>query len=126
MLDEPLASLDPLARFEFLEVLRASVIHDGISAVLSSHVVRDIEQGCDRLTVLGVGRVLFDGTLTSAVMQHGVIDGSSNGHAGAELVARLPSGADLVRIAGVRPAGLRQANLEEVVLGYLVRGRAAA
>ena len=56
LLDEPLASLDPLARREFLHVLIDAVRADGSTALLSSHVITDIEQACDRLLVLGGGR----------------------------------------------------------------------
>ena len=55
LLDEPLASLDPLARREFLHVLTDAVRADGSTALLSSHVITDIEQACDRLLVLGGG-----------------------------------------------------------------------
>jgi len=60
LLDEPLASLDPLARREFLHVLVDAVHADGATALLSSHVITDIEQACDRLLVLGGGRTLLD------------------------------------------------------------------
>jgi len=60
LLDEPLASLDPLARREFLHVLVDAVRADGSTALLSSHVITDIEQACDRLLVLGAGRTLLD------------------------------------------------------------------
>jgi ABC-2 type transport system ATP-binding protein len=126
LLDEPLASLDPLARSEFLDVLRTSVSRDGITAVLSSHVVRDIEQGCDWLTVLGVGRVLFDGALASAQMEHVVVDTPSTAETSPGFVAQLPAGSALIRVSGRRPRGNRDATLEEIVLGYLVRGRATA
>ena len=56
LLDEPLASLDPLARREFLHVLTDAVRSDGATALLSSHIVTDVEQACDRLIVLGVGQ----------------------------------------------------------------------
>jgi ABC-2 type transport system ATP-binding protein len=52
VLDEPVASLDPLARREFLQVLMEAVAEDGLSVVLSSHVVSDLERVCDHLIVL--------------------------------------------------------------------------
>jgi ABC-2 type transport system ATP-binding protein len=60
LLDEPLASLDPLARREFLHVMVEAVHEAGATALLSSHVITDIEQACDRLLVLGGGRTLLD------------------------------------------------------------------
>ena len=50
--DEPLASLDPLARREFLGVLVEAVRATGATALLSSHVITDIEQACDQLIAL--------------------------------------------------------------------------
>lgn len=52
LLDEPLASLDPLARREFLAVLVDDVRSSGRTALLSSHIVTDIQQACDWLVVL--------------------------------------------------------------------------
>ncbi|MCA1570137.1 MAG: ABC transporter ATP-binding protein [Chloroflexi bacterium] len=75
LLDEPLASLDPLARREFLHVVTDAVRTDGGTALLSSHIVTDVEQACDRLIVLGVGRVLLQASVTDAVATHGALTG---------------------------------------------------
>ena len=69
LLDEPLASLDPLARREFLHVLVEAVRADGSTALLSSHVINDIEQACDRLLVLGAGRTLLDLSIAGAIAE---------------------------------------------------------
>ena len=69
VLDEPLASLDPLARADFTRSVREAVAEDQISAVFSTHVVAELEQVADYLIVLGHGEVLLSGTtagLTSA------------------------------------------------------------
>ena len=52
LLDEPVASLDPLARREFLQDLMEVVAEHGVSVVLSSHLVADLERVCDYLVVL--------------------------------------------------------------------------
>lgn len=52
LLDEPLANLDPLARRDFLNMLVAHVRGTRATALLSSHIVTDIEQACDHLLVL--------------------------------------------------------------------------
>ena len=52
LLDEPVASLDPLARREFLQILMETVADQVVSIVLSSHLVSDIERVCDYLIVL--------------------------------------------------------------------------
>ena len=52
MLDEPVASLDPLARREFLQEPDGGRRRAGLSVVLSSHLVADLERVCDYLVVL--------------------------------------------------------------------------
>ena len=120
LLDEPLASLDPLARREFLHVLTDAVRSDGATALLSSHIVTDVEQACDRLVVLGVGKVLLNEMVASAIEAHSI---SSIEHAGAIGSFGSPDGS---RIWLVRGTGDRAATLDEVVLGYLASGRSTA
>lgn len=125
LLDEPLASLDPLARREFLHVLVHAVHETGATALLSSHVITDIEQACDRLLVLGGGRKLLDLSIAESLAAHRVVDGPS---AADDLVGTFPDTdgghVSLVRNArgGAIPRG-RPATLEEVVLGHLAAGR---
>jgi ABC-2 type transport system ATP-binding protein len=52
LLDEPVAALDPLARREFLRDLMSAVAEHGLSVVMSSHLVTDLERVCDQLIVL--------------------------------------------------------------------------
>jgi ABC-2 type transport system ATP-binding protein len=117
LLDEPLASLDPLARREFLHVLADAVREDGSTALLSSHIVTDVEQACDRLIVLGVGRVLLHDRVDRALRRHAVVVGTIGGAIGA---FADPDGAPLSLVAGTGP---RPATLEEIVLGYLASSR---
>jgi ABC-2 type transport system ATP-binding protein len=119
LLDEPLASLDPLARREFLHVLTDAVRGDGATALLSSHIVTDVEQACDRLIVLGVGRVLLHETVASALGAHSI---STTEHPDAVASFGAPDGS---RIYLVRGTADRPASLDEVVLGYLASGRSA-
>ncbi len=120
LLDEPLASLDPLARREFLHVLTDAVRSDGATALLSSHIVTDVEQACDRLIVLGVGRVLLHDTVASAMAAHAI---STKEHPGAVGSFGAPDGS---RMYLVRGTAERPATLDEVVLGYLASGRSPA
>ena len=131
LLDEPLASLDPLARREFLHVLVDAVRTEGATALLSSHVITDIEQACDRLLVLGGGRTLLDVSIAEAIDAHRVVaieaDGSIAGIGGLDpgaVVGRFP-GAAGERLALIRDPGDlgRPSTLEEVVLGHLAAGR---
>ena len=64
ILDEPVASLDPLARRDFLQDLLDATAEHQMSVVLSSHLVGDLERVCDYLIVLAAGRVQVAGTVT--------------------------------------------------------------
>ena len=125
LLDEPLANLDPLARREFLTVLSEAVRGDGVTAVLASHVVAEVEPVCDRLLVLGQGRVLLHETVAGALAGHRVAPGAAADAPG--VVALFPDRAGafhaLVRSAADVPA-TRPATMEEIVMGYLSAGRA--
>jgi ABC-2 type transport system ATP-binding protein len=70
ILDEPLASLDPLARREFLQDLMAHVADNGTSVVLSSHLVADLERVCDYLIVLCASRVRVAGEVEQLLATH--------------------------------------------------------
>src|SRR6202035_4354463 len=61
LLDEPVASLDPLARREFLQDLMETMAEQETSVVLSSHLISDIERVCDYLIVLTGSRVRIAG-----------------------------------------------------------------
>jgi ABC-2 type transport system ATP-binding protein len=121
LLDEPLASLDPLARREFLHVVTDAVRAGGATALLSSHIVTDVEQSCDRLIVLGVGRVLLQSSVAEALATHRV---AAADEAAGDVIAAFagPSGE---RVALRRDGDGRPATLEEIVLGYLASTRAA-
>jgi len=126
LLDEPLASLDPLARREFLAVLTEAVREDNSTAVLSSHIITDVEAACDRVIVLGGGRKLLDTTVPDAVARH--VIAATRDAVAERFVAAFdgPAGEALVlaRRDGVgRSTGERAATLDEVVIGYLAAGR---
>jgi ABC-2 type transport system ATP-binding protein len=71
VLDEPLAALDPLARHDFMDSVLAAVAADGISVVLSSHVVAELERMADYLIVLSFGQVTLAGQVDDLVAAHG-------------------------------------------------------
>jgi ABC-2 type transport system ATP-binding protein len=70
ILDEPVASLDPLARREFLQDLMEAVAEQELSVVLSSHLVSDLERVCDHLVVLVASRVQLGGDIDSLLATH--------------------------------------------------------
>jgi ABC-2 type transport system ATP-binding protein len=76
VLDEPIASLDPLARREFLQDLMEAVAEHEFSVVLSSHLVSDLERVCDYLIVLVASRVQLAGDLDTLVATHHRLTGA--------------------------------------------------
>ncbi|MGY2876896.1 ABC-2 type transport system ATP-binding protein [Marmoricola sp. URHA0025 HA25] len=70
ILDEPVASLDPLARREFLQDLMEAVAEHDVSVVLSSHLVSDLERVCDHLIVLVDSRVQVAGDIDELLASH--------------------------------------------------------
>jgi len=75
ILDEPVASLDPLARRDFLQGLMEAVVDQGISVVLSSHLVADLERVCDYLIVLVGSRVQVAGQVEHLLSTHHLLTG---------------------------------------------------
>ncbi|MGH3183099.1 MAG: ABC transporter ATP-binding protein, partial [Streptosporangiaceae bacterium] len=75
ILDEPVASLDPLARREFLRMLMEAVAEHGLSVVLSSHLVSDLERVCDYLIVLVASRVRIAGEVSALLASHHRLSG---------------------------------------------------
>ena len=75
LLDEPVASLDPLARREFLQDLMEVVAEHGVTVVLSSHLVADLERVCDYLVVLAASRVQLAGEVAALLASHHRLSG---------------------------------------------------
>jgi ABC-2 type transport system ATP-binding protein len=75
LLDEPAASLDPLARREFLQTVLEGVAERGMTVVFSSHNVGDLERVCDRLVVLADGRTQLAGPIDEIVASHRLLVG---------------------------------------------------
>jgi ABC-2 type transport system ATP-binding protein len=135
LLDEPLANLDPLARREFIQVLLDAVRAEGSTALLSSHIVTDVEDACDRLAILGGGKVKLDCLLEEARRNHRLTDADSPPPGATAVGSFLGKGGKkmmtLWRIAGPEDGVAADAavdaadatTLEDVVLGYLAAGR---
>jgi ABC-2 type transport system ATP-binding protein len=130
LLDEPLASLDPLARREFLSALVDAVAEEPMTVILSSHLISDLERVCDHLLVLHSGHVQVIGETDQVLATHKILIGPGGPRrsriAGVE---RIISAADvqrqgtlLVRTNGqvVDPSWEQHdVTLEDVVLAYL-------
>lgn len=76
VLDEPVASLDPLARREFLQTLMGAAAEHELSVVLSSHVVSDLERVCDHIIVLVDSRVRVEGDVSDLLEDHARLVGT--------------------------------------------------
>jgi ABC-2 type transport system ATP-binding protein len=90
LLDEPVASLDPLARREFLQDLMTSVVEQELGVVLSSHLVSDVERACDYLIVLVSSRVRVAGDIDHLLATHHRLTGPRRDP------ARLPGDQELI------------------------------
>jgi ABC-2 type transport system ATP-binding protein len=131
LLDEPLSNLDPLARREFLQVLMDAVAEGGLTVVLSSHIIADLERTCDYLIILAQGQVQLAGDIEGLLDGHRTLVGGLCDRA---LLARDPSVIHsshtprqttmLVKLNG-HPAADQweehRVSLEDLVLGYLSR-----
>lgn len=130
LLDEPLANLDPLARTEFLAAVVSIIRSDGLTAVLSSHVVADIEQACDRLLVIGAGVVALDASIDEARLTHRVVTGTVDPVEGPSVIGafvdRDGQHRTLIGFHEGDPETGKSAvipRLEDIVLGYLAAAR---
>ena len=63
ILDEPTAGLDPVATEELLQLLVGHVARDGVTALLSTHQLADVEQVADHVAIVDRGRTLLDAPL---------------------------------------------------------------
>jgi ABC-2 type transport system ATP-binding protein len=130
LLDEPLASLDPLARREFLSTVVDAVAETAMTVVLSSHLVTDLERVCDHLLVLHAGRARVFAETDQLLATHKILIGPGGPRqeriAGVEHVVHATDAQRqstlLVRTnaQALEPAWQQQAvTLEDLVLAYL-------
>lgn len=75
ILDEPVASLDPVGRREFLRSLMEIVAAQGVSVVLASHLIADLERTCDYLVVLVASRTQLAGEVSELLSSHHRLSG---------------------------------------------------
>jgi ABC-2 type transport system ATP-binding protein len=129
LLDEPTASLDPLARREFLQVLMEAVAADGTTVLLSSHNVPDLERVCDHLVILARGEVRVAEDLDTFLQTHRLLVGPRVSATELNRVGQIvqASNTDRQTTLLVRANGhlydscwdVREVGFEELVLGYL-------
>ena len=129
LLDEPIASLDPLARREFMQALMGAVSDSDTTVLLSSHLLADLERACDYLIVLQTAHVQLVGAVDDLLAEHRTLVGPRTE------TAPIPGVSASVRVshtdrqttllARVDPTALEPAwtahevTLEDLVLAYL-------
>jgi ABC-2 type transport system ATP-binding protein len=129
LLDEPVAALDPLARRNFLGVLADAVAAGGLTVLMSSHLVADLERVCDHIIMLASSRVQLCGDIEEVLAGHQMLVGPRKDTSAIERthtvvqVTRTPRQTTmLVRLNGpvIDPAfEASDVSLEELVLAYM-------
>jgi ABC-2 type transport system ATP-binding protein len=132
ILDEPVASLDPLARREFMNTVMEVVSETQLTVVLSSHIVTDLERVCDHLVILSHAQTLLAAPIDEVLARHRLLTGP---RADAAAVARVhgvirETSTDRQTSLLVRANGhvydaaweVHEVDLEEIVLAYLGYG----
>jgi ABC-2 type transport system ATP-binding protein len=136
VLDEPVAMLDPIARHDFMATVLAAAADDGVSVLLSSHVLAELERVADYLILLSQGRVQVAGQVEDLLASHRLLTGPA---AEADRYAERPvvhvrRGAAqahlLVRASASDPVPpgweAHSVGLEELALAYLREPNAGA
>lgn len=75
VLDEPLVDLDPLARLHVQQTLMAEVADTGLTVLLTSHILTEVQDTCDSLLLLQNGRITLQGETDALVRQHRMLTG---------------------------------------------------
>jgi len=70
VLDEPVASLDPIARLDFMRDVMGAAVGSGLTVVIASHVISELERLCDYLVVLAGGRLQLAGPVDDLLAAH--------------------------------------------------------
>jgi ABC-2 type transport system ATP-binding protein len=131
VLDEPMASLDPLARLDFMAAVTSAMTHDGVSVLLSSHVLVELERVASYLILLSRGSIQVAGEADDLLASHRVLTGpaaEADRYAGWPGVVHAQRDGARARLltrtsaaAGPVPPGwdAHPVSLEDLVLAYL-------
>jgi ABC-2 type transport system ATP-binding protein len=144
-LDEPTLGLDPIGQLQMVELMQRIVRQHGVTVVLSTHLLAEVEQACDRVLILNRGRVVANGTVaevvrSAAIPRRGLVKvppelrdraldvlaavavdaASTSGDLGGELELRLPGDVAPEAAAAKALGSLLDAGVP--VLGFTLEG----
>jgi ABC-2 type transport system ATP-binding protein len=129
LLDEPVAALDPLARRNFLRILADGAAVGGLTVLLSSHLVADMERVCDHLIMVASSHIQLCGDIDDLLAEHRILTGPrkditaiQRNHRVVQVTRTARQTTLLVRLNGpvADPAfQVSDVSLEELALGYL-------
>jgi ABC-2 type transport system ATP-binding protein len=109
ILDEPTSGLDPHATFELLGIIR-SFKTEGVSVLLSSHLLERVQSVCDRVALFNKGKIALMGTIPELgrqILGGGyVVDIEADGAGLAERLALIPG------VTGVEKTGVGKLRLQ--------------
>ncbi|MCW2786362.1 MAG: transporter ATP-binding protein [Marmoricola sp.] len=136
VLDEPTAPLDPLARHDFMSSVMTAMADDGISVVLSSHLLAELERVADHLVLVSNGRIRVDGPVDDLIEEHRLVTcatAAASDHPGWEVIESSSTGTQthrLVRLTSPTASipsdcEARHVGIEELTLGYFRNGALA-
>jgi ABC-2 type transport system ATP-binding protein len=139
VLDEPVSSLDPIARLEFMRDVMAAAADTGLTVLIASHVVSELERFCDWLIVLTGGRLQLAGPVDDLIAAHRLLivpRATPDAELPGILIHRADSDRHSTALVRAETAGLAarehprwQADpvgFEQLVLAYLQRPPTAA
>ena len=136
VLDEPVAMLDPIARHDFMATVLTAAADDGVSVLLSSHVLAELERVADYLILLSQGQVQMAGEVDGLLASHRMLTGptaEADTYAGRPVVHVRRGQAQthlLVRATADDPVPpgweAHPVGLEELAMAYLREPGAAA
>ena len=130
LLDEPVAALDPLARHDFLSSLAQAVAEGGLTVVMSSHLLADLERVSDHVIVLAAGKTQLCDDIETVLHEHKLLIGprehAGNLGGGVTVVHETHTAKQSTLLVRVEkdsklPAHWQQhePNIEEIILAYM-------
>jgi len=131
LLDEPVAALDPLARRDFLQTLSQAVVDTNLTVVMSSHLLADLELICDRVLILGGGRVLLSDDVEHVLETHRLLVGARSqadqANAAYTVIQEVHTARQSTLLVRVDDAAvlrrtkwdIQEVTIEDVVLAYM-------